>query len=43
MSMLPLICVALIALLISSSSRRRPRRGHRYMIVRIRAVTLPSA
>ena len=41
--MLPLMCIALIALLISSTSRRRPRRGRHYAIVRIRAVTLPTA
>jgi hypothetical protein len=41
MSMLPLMSIALIALLVSSTTRRRPRRARRYAIVRIRAVTLP--
>jgi hypothetical protein len=42
--MLPLMCLALVALLASSTFRRRPRSGRRrYAIVRIRAVTLPVA
>jgi len=41
--MLTLMCLALVALLVSSTPRRRPRRGRRYVMVRIRAVILPTA
>jgi len=40
--MLLLMCLALLALILSSApARRRNRRIRRYAIVRVRAVTLP--
>ena len=38
-----LMCLALDALLDTSTQRRRTRRGRRYVMVRIRAVILPTA